>query len=128
MFLGIYKTFFTGKNRVVLPKRFRSELGKGEKFYLVKGINGEIWGFNEEIWLREARKRLEMPIDDAQGRATRRKFFPQADECLLDSQGRFILPDNLVRYAVINNEILLVGLGDYFEIWSPGNFKDFSKQ
>ena len=119
MFLGIHRTYFSGKNRIILPKKFRKELGIEDKFYLVKGLDGEIWGFSKTEWLKEAEKRLSVPITEIEGRVQRRRFFSQAEECILDNQGRFIINGDLLVGSGITNEILLVGAGDHFEIWDP---------
>lgn len=119
MFLGMYKTYFSGKNRIVLPKKFRKELGSEDKFYIVLGLDGEIWGFNIAQWQKEAEKRLELPLSEVEGRDLRRKFFSQAEECFLDSQGRFIISSELIEQAKLSHEVLLVGAGDHFEIWNP---------
>lgn len=130
MFLGTYKFNFSDKNergsssfRILLPKKFRKELGQEEKFYLVSGIDGEIWGFNVKQWRKEAENRLKIPITEARGRILRRGFFSQAEECALDSQGRFIISKELIDYAGIEKEVLLVGGGDHFEIWKPEFFR-----
>ena len=123
MFLGTYKTYFSGKNRLILPKKLRRELGQEEIFYIVKGMDGEIWGFNEKEWGKEAGKRVEISLVEREGRVARRRFFSQADECSLDGQGRFILPQEFVDYAQIGEEALIVGAGDHIEIWNPERFK-----
>lgn len=127
MFLGTYLSYFTGKNRIVLPKRFRKELG-GDKFYIIKGLDGEIWGLSSKEWHKEAENRLRIPIEEVRGRVLRRKFFSESEECFLDSQGRFIVPKELLEYAVIKNEILLVGAGDHFEIWNPESWQEIAKK
>lgn len=119
MFLGTYKTYFTGKGRIILPKKFRKELGNDNKFYLVMGLDGEIWGFNTEEWVKEAISRLKVPLNQDFGRVERRKFFSRADECYLDGQGRFILPQEFIDEANLKKEALLIGAGDHFEIWNP---------
>lgn len=119
MFLGSYKVYFSGKNRIILPKKFRQELGNEDKFYLVKGIDGEIWGFNLNEWQKEVKNRLSLPLIELSGRLERRKFFSNAEECDLDSQGRFIISGELINYSEIKNEVLLIGAGDHFEIWNP---------
>lgn len=127
MFLGIYKTYFSGKNRIILPKKFRKVLGTEEKFYIVKGLDGEIWGFNNEEWLKEAEKRLRVPLSETHGRGLRRRFFPQAEECSLDRQGRFIISKEMVDYAKVSGDVLLVGAGDHFEIWDPKKWEKIIK-
>lgn len=123
MFLGTYKIYFSGKNRLILPKKLRKELGENEVIFIVKGLDGEIWGFNKEEWWKEAGKRVEIPLQEREGRITRRRFFSQADECSLDAQGRFILPQEFVDYGEIGDEVLIIGAGDHIEIWNPQKFK-----
>lgn len=122
MFLGIFRTYFTGKNRIVLPKKFRKELSFEDKFYLIKGYNGEIWGFDNKQWHKEAEIRLSIPLTEEEGRIKRRKFFSQSEECNLDAQGRFIIPGDLILYSEIKTEVVLLGAGDHFEIWNPERF------
>lgn len=128
MFLGTYKTYFSGKNRIILPKKFRRELGNEDKFYIVMGLDGEIWGFVADQWQKEVESKLMIPLTEEEGRRQRRTFFPQADECILDSQGRFVLPQEFVEQAAIRDEVLLVGAGDHFEIWNPNLFKKMMQE
>lgn len=123
MFLGTYKTYFTGSNRLVLPKKLRRELGSDDKVFIVLGPDGEIWGFNAKQWEKEAKVRLGTPLNAKPGRMERRKFFSKSEECILDNQGRFILPKEFVDHATLQNEILITGAGDHFEIWNPKKWK-----
>lgn len=117
MFLGSFRTVFTGKNRLILPKRFRRELGNEDKFYILLGENGEIWGFDSRNWLSLTEDILKSPLSSEEGRVKRLKFFPKAEECSLDGQGRFILPEELTNNLDLGNEVIMVGAGDHFEIW-----------
>lgn len=117
MFLGSFKTIFSGKNRIILPKRFRKELGNEDKFYILMGKNGEIWGFNQVNWLKLADNTLKLSLDSEEGRVKRLQLFSKAEECSLDGQGRFILPQELVEKLDFKQEVLIIGAGDHFEIW-----------
>lgn len=123
MFLGSFKTFFSGKNRLILPKRFRKELGSEDTFYILLGENGEIWGFDLKNWLDLAESILKSPLFTNEGRIDRLKFFPRAEECSLDGQGRFILPQEFMNNLDFKNEVLIIGAGDHFEIWNPEKWK-----
>ncbi len=125
MFLGSFKTDFSGKNRLILPKKFRRELGNSEKFYLFLGQNGEIWGFNEENWQKQAEIILSQQLNTSEGRVERLRFFSRADECVLDGQGRFILPQEMVEKVNFKKVILLIGAGDHFEIWDLKSWEMF---
>ena len=117
MFLGSFKTYFSGKNRLILPKRFRKELGNEEKFYILLGQNGEIWGFDLKNWLKLTEKVLESPLSTEEGRIGRLKVFPKAQECILDSQGRFVLPQEFMEKLSFKKEVMIIGGGDHFEVW-----------
>ncbi|MDO8573321.1 MAG: hypothetical protein Q7R77_01080 [Candidatus Daviesbacteria bacterium] len=117
MFLGSFKTIFSGKNRLILPKRFRKALGNGDKFYIFLGENGEVWGFDPKNWSRLSESILKFPLSTEEGRVGRLKVFPRAEECSLDGQGRFILPQEFIENLDFKNEVLIIGAGDHFEVW-----------
>lgn len=128
MFLGKFKTFFSGKNRLVLPKRFRKELGNEDKFYVLLGENGEIWGFDLVNWFKLTESILKLPLSSEEGRVKRLKFFPKAEECVLDSQGRFILPQEFSENLNIKEEVFIIGAGDHFEVWNADLWKKHLKE
>ena len=117
MFLGSYKTYFSGKNRLILPKRFTKEFGTEDKFYILLGENGQIWGFDPTNWFKLTGSILEFPLSTEEGRVKRLKLFPKAQECILDSQGRFVLPQEFVENLSFKKEVLMIGAGDHFEVW-----------
>ena len=123
MFLGEYKTSFTGQGRVVLPKKFRSELGSGKTVILSRGFEGCIWGFDTKAWEKEAEKQLEISSADQEARNLRRYLFSAAESVDLDDQGRFVIPKVLLEYAGLTREekgndgVIMIGAGDHFEVW-----------
>ncbi len=123
MFLGTYHAKFTGKNRIVLPKKLRRGLKGQSEVILTRGLDGCIWGFSKTDWEKEARRQLQIPVTDSQGRFLRRNLFSEAEDGWLDSQGRFIIPANLLEFAGIKEEVALIGAGDHFEIWNPKKWK-----
>jgi MraZ protein len=122
MFLGRFITTFSGKNRIVLPKKFRQEVTDGV-IYLIEGFDGGIWGFKTQDWEKEAGKRLEQDLLSTSGRRERRIFFSSADTCVLDGQGRFIIPEAMVERAHLKEQIVIVGAGDHFEIWEDSDYQ-----
>ncbi len=49
-------------------------------------------------------------------------LFAQAIELVPDSDGRIILPPDLLAHAKIDEDIMFVGQGHYFSIWAPQIF------
>jgi MraZ protein len=41
-----------------------------------------------------------------------------------DSEGRIILPESLLEFAMLEDKACFVGKGQTFEIWKPEQFKD----
>lgn len=128
MFLGSFETFFSGKNRLILPKRFRKELGNEDRFYILLGENGEVWGFDPKNWSNLTESILKFPLSTEEGRIRRLRLFPKAEECSLDGQGRFILPQEFIKNLDFKKEVLIVGAGDHFEVWDLELWQKQEKQ
>lgn len=121
MFLGEYHTKFSGKGRVILPKKLREEI-KGHEIVLTKGFEGCIWGFDLEVWKKEAEKQLEVSAVEEKARFLRRYLFSSSVNLELDDQGRFVIPPGLLQYAKVRNQVVLVGAGDHFEVWEKSSW------
>src|SRR5258708_1304715 len=116
MFLGEYKTKFSGKGRIILPHKFREELS-GKKVILSRGFESCIWGFDESDFEEEAKKQLEISATEERARYMRRYLFSGSQSVELDAQGRIIIPSALLDFASVREEIAIIGAGDHFEIW-----------
>lgn len=128
MFLGEYHTKFSGQGRVILPKKFRRELSGLKELVLSRGFEGCIWGYSTTGFATEAGRQLAISATEEGARYIRRYLFSGAEETLLDDQGRFVIPGNLLQYAEIKDEVVLIGAGDHFEIWQPQKWNDLIKQ
>ena len=116
MFLGSYKPSFDAKTRrIALPKKLREEL-KSNEIVILPGFENCIFGFDTKSWNLEAKRQLSQPLTEKGARSIRRFIFSDAQHLRLDPQGRFILPDNLLRFAKIEKPVV-IGTGDHFEIW-----------
>lgn len=91
---------------------------------LSRGFEGCIWGFSVEDWQKEAEKQLLISATEKEARDLRRYLFSAAEEVDLDSQGRFVIPKPLLKYAKLEGEVVLVGTGDHFEIWNPVSWQE----
>lgn len=128
MFLGEYKTTFTGQGRLVLPKKFRQDNLEEKTVVLSRGFEGCIWGFTLADFEKEAAKQLEMSVTEKGARDLRRYFFSGAEKVILDEQGRFVIPRSLLDYAQLTKEVVLVGAGDHFEIWDSYRWQELIKK
>lgn len=127
MFLGTYELKFSGRGRVILPKKLREEItSKG--LILSKGFEGCIWGFGVEEFEKEAKKQLEASIAEEQVRYLQRFLFSGSEPVELDAQGRFVIPSALLDFARVKKEVVIIGAGDHFEIWDKNMWERHSKE
>ncbi|OGE36980.1 division/cell wall cluster transcriptional repressor MraZ [Candidatus Daviesbacteria bacterium RIFCSPLOWO2_01_FULL_39_12] len=122
MFLGEYQLNFSGKGRIVLPKKIRQEI-KGKDLILSRGFENCIWGFSPEEFEKEAKRQLEISATEERARYLRRYLFSGSVPAELDSQGRFVIPSALLTYARIMEEVVIIGAGDHFEVWNKNFWK-----
>ena len=126
MLIGQYYTRLTEKGRCALPKKFRSQLG--DKAIIAKWYEGCLVLVSKEKW-DELKLRLtgEAKLVISPVRDIDRFIMASAFEIGLDSQGRFVLPESLIDYAGIQDEVVFAGLGDRVEIWDLDNWRDLEK-
>ena len=88
----------------------------------------EFFGFNEKEWEKTVGPELSRPLfSDTEGRELRRKMCMEATVINLDSQGRLVIPDKMMEYAEIKENLIVIGAGDHFEIWDSRVWNEYSK-
>ena len=119
-YAGTFRHAMDGKHRVTIPARWRHG-GDEEQFYLMPSPDGT---FLYALPPSEFQKVYEtinsdprIPAQDR--RRFARHFFSQAQHCVVDRQGRLLLPDEFRRQAGLESELVLVGTYDRFEVWNP---------
>ena len=127
MFLGTFEPNLMPGGRIALPKKIRDEL-LGRKLVLTVSIGDEpcIYGFSEKMWESVTTPELSKPLfSDKAGRDLRRKIFSEAERIELDGQGRCIMPERMLAFAGIKDNIVVNGNGDHFEIWSKNRWEEY---
>ena len=114
MLIGEYQHNIDVKNRVIVPAKFREDLGKC--FYITKGLDGCLFVLSSEGWEQLQAKIAAMPI--SKSRSLQRFFFAGAAEVEPDKQGRILIPQNLREYAGLEKDVTFIGTSARAEIWS----------
>jgi MraZ protein len=120
MFLGQFEHTIDAKGRLTIPVRFRPTLATGA--YVTQGFDRNLVVYTTESFQRLAGRANLLTTTDPEARAVRRVLFGGATEVSLDSVGRILLPEFLRQYAGIESDTVLVGAGEYFEIWGAANW------
>lgn len=126
MFIGEYQHSIDAKGRVIIPAKFRDELG--DKFILTRGLDNCLFIFPQEEWEKFEEKLLNLPVASKDARAFVRYFFSSAVECEIDKQGRLTVPQNLKDHARIEKEIVTIGVMSRVEIWSKHEWESYGDE
>lgn len=124
MFIGEYQHGLDNKNRIIMPSKFREELGS--RFIMTKGLDGCLYVYPLTEWKMLEEKLKSLPLTNKDARAFVRFFFSGATEIETDKQGRGVIPQNLIEYAAINKEIVSIGVLTRIEIWGKEKWVDYN--
>jgi len=115
LFIGEYQHNIDSKGRVIIPSRFREDLGY--KFVITKGLDHCLFVYSLQEWENLEAKLKTLPLTNKDARAFVRFFFSGAAECEADKQGRVLIPANLREYAKLDKDVVVIGVSTRVEIW-----------
>lgn len=124
MLLGEYTHTLDLKGRIIIPSKFREDLG--ESFIVTKGLDGCLFAYSKGEWEKFELKLKTLPMTNVATRNFIRFFFSGATECELDKQGRITLPQNLREYASLTKDICIIGVSSRVEIWNKENWENYT--
>lgn len=126
MFMGEYHHNIDNKGRMIIPVRFRDDLG--EMFIITRGLDQCLFGYPLSEWKILEEKLKGLPLTKKDARAFTRFFFSGATESELDKQGRVNIPTPLLQYAKLEKECVILGVSNRIEIWSKQIWEDYFVQ
>ena len=122
MFMGEYNHTIDAKGRLIIPFRFREELG--ENFVLTRGLDGCLSVYPQARWDAFEQKLAALPLTNKEARTLTRFFVSGAVPCELDKQGRILVPATLREYADLQKDVILAGNLDRIEVWSKERWEN----
>ena len=121
MFLNQYHHSFDDKGRLTIPVKFRELPEDGA--VVIQGLDRNLMVLPPDVFKILYERVMAMNLADPTARLLRRIILGNALPVTLDGAGRILLTPNLRDYADLKDEVVFVGQGDYFEIWSPELWK-----
>lgn len=125
--IGKYQAKLDDKNRLFVPAKLRADLG--QTFYVTVGVNcGHkcLTAYTAEGWQRLNDKYDELPLAQKAGATS--FLFSKAVECNPDKQFRFSLSQDLMGYAGISRDVVIVGRAGQAEIWDAQSYAAFEAE
>jgi MraZ protein len=131
MFLGSFKYSIDTKGRISIPSKFRKYVNEeaNDTFVMTRGIVQCIDIYPHDYWKNDVEKRVDQLDDfDSDESAFKRLLLELASEDKLDSQSRLLIPKNLIEFAEIDKDILILGQNKKIEIWNPDIYEALKKE
>lgn len=126
MFVGEAQHTIDAKGRLIIPAKYREQLG--EEFMLAKGLDGCLFIYPMEQWRELEGKLRALPLTQKEARSFARFFFSGANEGEMDKQGRLIIPQSLREYAQLTKECVVVGVDSRLEVWDLEKWRVYNDE
>ena len=123
MLLGKSKHNLDAKYRVIMPSKFREEIG--DSFVVAKGYGPCLAVYSQEEYKKLALKVMALPANLPETQVIRREILGEAENCTADKQGRFVVPTELREKVGITREVMIIGNGDHAEIWDMNEWMEY---
>lgn len=123
MLMGEYHHNIDDKSRLIIPSKFRNELG--ERVIITRGLDNCLFAYSYPEWQKIVSKLNKLSFTRKDARVFTRLFMSGAVECEFDKQGRINITSPLSDYANINKECVIIGVNERIEIWSKEEYDKF---
>ena len=123
MFIGEFHHNIDDKGRLIIPSKFRCELG--EKFIITRWLDKCLFIYSMNEWGNITKKLQTLPFTKKDARNFSRFFLSGAAECEFDKQGRILITSPLVQYANLTQKCVIIGVNERLEVWNEEEFNSF---
>ena len=123
-FTGEHECKLDAKGRLVLPARLKAVLPEASKKSIIirKGFEPNLIIYSLHEFQNIYTRISSLNEFSSEQRKLKRKLFSSISQVDLDSNGRFLLPKGMIQHCNINKDVILVGMGNVIELWSPSNY------
>jgi len=123
MFYGRSAYNIDKKGRMTVPSKYREETPDG--VVVTKGLDGNLMVYAKETFDIFAESMNNISVTDPNLRSFRREILGNSAELTYDSAGRILIPLHLRKLAGIEENVMIVGVGQYFEIWDQNRLQEY---
>lgn len=128
-FVGQFQHMLDPKKRLTIPSDWRAIVGKPERLFVLPAIGGNhlyVWPWRVMKPRMERLQQLSMA--DRRERDFLRYLGSRSELLPWDAQGRMRIRDELLAYAGLTDQVVLVGNLEAFELWSPKNWAEVERR
>jgi MraZ protein len=121
IFQGEFECKIDAKYRTVLPAKLKACLPENENSQIVITRSQEpcLTIFPTSVWEGIYQKVISLNMFSEEYKKFQRTFLRGATTLDLDGQGRFIVPKLMAQDTQLENDFIMVGIGERIEVWNP---------
>lgn len=131
MFRGSTQLALDGKGRLSIPAKYRERLTTrcgGQLMLTADPTNGCLLLYPYPEWEIVERQINGLPSMDPVSRQLKMLVVGSAEEITLDGAGRILVPPLLRKFARLDKDVVLVGQGNKFALWSEAGWQALIEQ
>lgn len=121
MFMSRYEHSIDAKNRLIVPAKYRDELGSS--FVITAGLDGCLYILPMSSFVELTNELKSLPLTDKDSRSLLRHLVANASTCEFDKQGRVLLSVAQKEHAGIIKDAVFLGMIDKIEIWGKEKYE-----
>lgn len=120
-FKGSYDYSVDSKGRINIPARLRKYVSPeaNDTFVITRGFEQCLFVYPQDEWNRLEQSIRELSASNPKDRFFTRTLLQYATESQLDGQARVTVPRELLQFAGIETEVLIIGVLERIELWNP---------
>jgi len=126
-FKGRYSYSVDNKGRVALPAKLRKSVSPAanDTFIITRGFEQCLFLYPQDEWNRLEDSIRNLSPSNPQHRFLVRTLLQWSSDCQLDNQARISVPQDLLKFAGLENEVLILGVLERIEIWNPRVYEEY---
>ena len=125
-FTSEYESKLDSKGRLVLPSRIKGQLPEGSNELVVRRGFEQCLIIYPMVEFKKVFSKISALNEfNEEYRKLQRNFFAGTATVELDNTGRFVIPKNMLAYAQLDKDVILVGTGNKVEVWNPTVYEKF---
>ena len=120
-FKGSYNYSVDSKGRINIPSKLRKYLSPeaNDTFIVTRGFEKCLFLYPLDEWNTLEGTIRRLSPSNSQHRFITRTLLRHATETQLDGQSRITIPKELLQFAGIEDQVLILGVLERIEIWNP---------
>lgn len=122
MFIGTYYHHLEEQGRLSLPKKFREQEAS---WVVTRGFDGGLFLLQRENFDKQIAQIAGQSFTKKANRDLLRLMTNEAAEVEADENGRVYLPKYLIDFAQLTKAVVVVGSGEYVEIWDRDRYHHY---